>query len=87
MKASKEDWHMAEQKNVPQTEVAVKAKMQIDNHPANIEANFGDGFTLFLTQRAKLGTPISFCQWAKESLQATMAFPLGFRMTVRFHCV
>jgi hypothetical protein len=54
----------------PTTKVAVKAKMKIDSQPADIIASFGDGFTLFLTQRAKLGTPISFCQWAKRSFKA-----------------
>jgi hypothetical protein len=53
-----------------QTKVAVKAKMKIDSKPADIVANFGDGFTLFLTERAKLGTPISFCQWAKKAFNA-----------------
>jgi hypothetical protein len=54
------------------TKIALRANLTIDEKPVPIIANLGDGagFTLFLRDRARLGTPISFVQWAKTTFQA-----------------
>lgn len=71
---------MAEDPKPPPTKVVVKAKMKIDKKPADIVATFGDGFTLFLTERARLGTPLSFCQWAQKSFQAEIPLVNDFTL-------
>jgi hypothetical protein len=71
---------MADDPKPPPTKVAARAKLKIDAKPVDVVSTFGDGFTLFLTKPAKLGTPISFCQWAEKSFNAEIPLVKGFEL-------
>lgn len=72
---------------VNKTKVALRADMTIDEEPVAIEGVIGGSFFLQLEKPARLGTPISFAYWLKDTYgvdNLEVMLPAGFADSADF---